>query len=249
MKMPLKKLLIVGDGYGVPDLLEYIPPGCVCAIVAASNRPQYHVGLQKIASKLGVAFIIQPAFGDKKTYAQFVRDIKSLSPDGLLCYSYSMLIRPDILSLMEGRAFNIHAALLPRNRGPNPVQWALIHGEGQTGVTMHVMDDSIDSGAIVDQEPIVICDEDTWITLMERVRSATSVLMSRVVPLLLDGAWDAKPQDESRATVNGRIPRGSFRIDFTSMSDREIFNLIRAQVAPLAGAYIEKGGSQIRFRS
>ena len=245
----MKQLLIVGDGYGVPELLEFIPHHKVRAIIAASNRPQYHSDLEKIASDLGVSFLMQPLVGDKAAYAQFVHDVKKMSPDGLFSHSYSMLVRPDILHLVEGRAFNVHAALLPRNRGPNPVQWALIHGEDKTGVTLHVMDNGIDSGAIVDQKSIAISDKDTWVSLMERVRSETRELLKRAIPRLLDGRWTAKPQDAHMATTNKRISRDSFRIDFSSMSDRDIFNLIRAQVEPLAGAYVETREGQIRFKS
>ena len=248
MKAPLKRLLIFGDGYGVPELLEYLPQGRVKGVIAASNRSQYHCKLRNIAENLSVAFLVQPPLKEGDSYARFIRDVKDLAPDGLLCHSYSMLINPEVLKIVEGRAFNVHASLLPRNRGPNPVQWALIRGESLTGVTLHLMDEGFDTGAIIDQEAVQIMDEDTWGSLMKRVRTATQMLLRRAIPQLLEGKWDARPQNEEDATVNKRIPRDSFRIDFNGMTDREIFNLVRAQVEPLAGAYIETGGEKIRFR-
>jgi len=247
MWMPLKNVLIVGDDYGVPELLERVPCNRVAAVVAAGNRPQYHDDLKKIADDSGVVLIIQPSAHHQKVYDQFIADVAALEPDGLLSHSYSMLIRSDLLNLVNGRAFNIHASLLPRNRGPNPVQWALIHGEDKTGVTLHIMDEGIDSGDIIDQEEIEILVSDTWVTLMQRVKSATYRLMDRALPHLLEGDWHATPQNVSQATANSRITPESFPIDFSTMTDVEVFNLIRAQVAPLAGVYLDGLTGRKRF--
>jgi len=245
--MPLNHLLIFGDDYGVPELLGYVPSDLVAAIIAAANRPQYHEALRQIAKRIGVTFLVQPKVSEIKAYNDFLRALKDLSPDGLLSHSYSMLIQSDVLRLVEGRAFNIHASLLPRNRGPNPVQWALIHGEDATGVTLHVMDEGIDSGAIVDQEEVEISEKDTWVTLLERVKSATQRLMDRALPRLINGDWDECPQDLSQAITNQRITQESFAIDFSNMTDLQIFNLIRAQVSPLAGAYLDGSTGRRRF--
>jgi len=242
---PVRRLLLTGDEYGIRELLSVVPRERVVGFIAAENRPQYHAVLRDVARSVGAPLLIQPLQRNERTLNEFLRGVSDLAPDGLLCHSYSMLLSSKLLDMVEGRAFNLHTALLPRNRGPNPVQWALIHGEKETGVTLHQMDEGLDSGAIIDQLSIPIHDEDTWVTLMARVRGASSILLKRSVPKLLEGAWQGRPQDEAKATRNPRIPKESFRIDFERMRDREIFNLIRAQVAPLAGAYIETGGERV----
>jgi methionyl-tRNA formyltransferase len=246
MPVPLQRVLLIGDSTGIPELLERMPGDRVAGIVAAAIRPQYHDALQRLAIDRGVPMLIQPRV-DAPDYAEFIAALRSLAPDSLICHSYSMLLRPDLLSLVSGRAFNLHLALLPRHRGPNPIQWALIHGDANTGATLHVMNESFDRGPIVDQESIAIDDTDTWASLLERARDAGRYVLDRTLPALLAGTWTARPQDEREAVTNTRIPRESLPIDFVRMTDRQIVDLVRAQVAPLQGAYLESGAGRLRF--
>lgn len=243
---PIQRLLVVGDAYGVPELLARVPSECVVGIVAAEIRPQYHEELKELANDIGVPFLIQPRV-DSPNYSDFLSCLTKLCPDSLICHSYSMLIRSDVLNLIGGRAFNVHMALLPRNQGPNPIQWALIHGDQKSGVTLHVMDEDFDSGAIIDQEAVDILGEDTWLTLFSRLKVATSKLLDKAIPLLLSGDWQTTPQDARIALHNIRISPESFQINFASMSNLQIYNLIRAQVAPLKGAYLDSPLGKVRF--
>ncbi len=190
--------------------------------------------------------LVQPRAGTPE-YAQFVRAVADLHPDSLLCHSYSMRIRRDVLELVAGRAFNVHAALLPRHRGPNPIQWALIHGDAHTGVTLHVMDDDFDHGAIVAQQSLTIAVDDTWHSLAARVRAETAQLLDHALPALMRGEWQGTLQDEALALRNPRIGPQSLPIDFASMTDRQIVDLVRAQVAPLQGAYLFTDGGKHHF--
>jgi len=244
--LPIQRLLVVGDTYGVPEILARVPSGCVVGVIAAEIRPQYHEELKNQADGIGVPLLIQPR-ANSPDYPAFFYDLTKLFPDSLICHSYSMLIRGDVLSLVGGRAFNAHMALLPRNRGPNPIQWALIHGDKKTGVTLHVMDDGFDSGSIVDQESVDILNTDTWLTLLSRLRVAANRLLDRAMPSLLNGDWQAVQQDDRAAQHNARIPPESFEVNFSTMSDLQISNLIRSQVAPLMGAYLDTPSGRVRF--
>ncbi|MES2984403.1 MAG: formyltransferase family protein [Pseudomonadota bacterium] len=243
---PIERLLLLGDDYGIPELLAHVPRERVVGIVATANRPQYHATLAALAAEAGLPLLIQPPAQETEAAAQFITQLAALAPDGLLCHSYAMLVRPPMLALVDGHAFNVHAALLPRHRGPNPVQWALIHGDTHTGITLHQMSEGFDSGAILAQQQVPITPEDTWVTLHARIREQTPALLQRALPGLLSGHWHATAQDERLALHNPRITRDSFRLD-ASMSDRAIYNLIRAQVAPLAGAYADTPQGRIRF--
>jgi methionyl-tRNA formyltransferase len=235
---PLFQLLLTSDASGVQSLLDVVPPDRIAGIVGASNRPAGHDALRKKASEIQAPFIIQPPF-NRREYPIFLKLIERLSPDGLICRSYSMLVRDDIRELVGGYAFNMHASLLPRHRGPNPIQWALISGDERAGVSLHVMDGRFDGGDIISQESLEIDHEDNWVTLGARLSKLADSLMAREAPALLSGAWHAYPQDESLAKSNPRIPRQSLPILFDLMSDREIYNLIRAQSKPLVGAYVD----------
>ena len=242
------KLLIFGDEYGVSEVLGKLPVKNLTAIIGASIRPQGHAYLGELARAYGVPFIVQPRASDRVERAEFYRRIESLRPDGLICNSYALLIPPDILELVSGYAFNVHFSLLPINRGPNPIQWALIRGDSVTGATLHVMTAGFDEGPIVDQQEVLILQSDTWVSLMERAKEASTEILQRTLPKLLAGSWTARPQDQSKARINFRIPKTSFELDLPSMSDLQVFNLIRAQVAPLAGAYLIEGANTLRFR-
>jgi methionyl-tRNA formyltransferase len=244
--LPIRQLLVFGDTYGVSQALASLSTNCVAAIVCAEIRPQYHKELSTTAQRLGVPLLIQPP-KSAPTYQHFLGRLWALAPDGLICHSYSMLVPSEILELVSGRAFNVHMALLPRHRGPNPVQWALIHGDLVTGVSLHVMSDTFDTGEIVGTQSVGILEHDTWTSLLCRLKDAAQVLLDRSMPLLLSGNWTATTQDERRALQNPRVPVDSFEVKFSSMTDLQIYNLIRAQVAPLKGAYLLSNEEKTRF--
>lgn len=242
----MKNILLVGDLYGIPELLERIPLSNIAGLVAAEIRAHEHDSLRELAHRSGLPLFIQP----RKTsvaYADFQSRIAELRPDGLICHSYSMLIQKELLDLVGGRAFNVHMALLPRNRGPNPIQWALIHGDKQAGVSLHLMDETFDAGPIIAQEATDIEVAETWVTLSLKLKGLAQRLLDRALPIILQGSWEAVAQNEGCATRNSRISRNSFAIDFSSMSDLQIYNLIRAQVAPLVGAYLETPAGRQHF--
>lgn len=231
-------ILLFGDDLGVPRLLRHVPRQMVCGVVAAVNRPHGHGEINRCAHELGVPCAVQP-LPDSDAYARFVDWVRAMQPDLMLVSSYSMIIRNDVLAVAREGACNLHAALLPRNRGPNPIQWAIIKDEPETGVTLHYIDDVVDGGDIIASIRVAIGDEDTWVSLRDRLIAASEVLLAEQLPLVISGRNSRQTQDESIATTNVRLTPDSPVIDFEKMSDRQIFNLIRAQVKPLQGAYIE----------
>ncbi|MCA9788273.1 MAG: formyl transferase [Cyanobacteria bacterium HKST-UBA05] len=243
---PINRVALAGDTHGLAVLLEAVPKQRIGCLIAAGNRPQYIEPLEAIAHSLGVPLLVQPkpCKTNPDAYRQFLSRFVDTGCNGLFCFSYAMKLQPDLLACLEGRAFNCHAALLPRHRGPNPIQWALIHGDEQTGVTLHQMSPVIDEGGIVAQLPVDIDDGDTWTTLRDKIDTAARQLLVDWLPKLLAGAQPIHPQESRQALSNPRLTPEYPRIDFAAMDDRQIFNLIRAQVAPLRGAYIELSESE-----
>ncbi|MEI6837229.1 MAG: formyltransferase family protein, partial [Alcaligenaceae bacterium] len=155
------RILIFGDIPGIPQLLRHIPAEHLIGTVCAAIRPQYHDPLSDIAAFHELPLIIQPKV-NSADYANFKVAIKQLAPDLILVNSYSMIVREDVLALARLGGINIHGALLPRYRGCNPTQWAILNGETLTGVTMHEMSAGLDEGAIIDQREVPLFFEDTW---------------------------------------------------------------------------------------
>lgn len=239
-----RKVVVLGDSYGLPSLLRSIPPDEICCIVAAKIRPLDIAAVAKLANDAGVPLLIQPSFSERE-YSDFFAQLKKFNPDLLLCNSYSMLVRQDVLDLVKRNALNVHASLLPRNRGPNPLQWALIKGEVKTGITLHFMKEGIDTGDIVAQVILDIGQEDTWGDLKIKTTYAMQPILKSQIPSILANKFVRNPQNEYLSTTNTRLNENSPRIDFSKMTDFEIYNLIRAHVAPLKGAYIESGKGRI----
>lgn len=227
-------------------LLDHIGQDRIACVVLASIRPRPEELIAPLLAN-GVAVLTQPR-RSSSGYPAFAQAFADASPDLLLCNSYSMKLGADLLAVVGGNAINLHAALLPRNRGPNPIQWAIIHGDRTTGVSLHYMIDDIDAGDIVAQHPVSIADDDTWLTVRDKAHAAMRAILAAEVPRILAGTNDRVSQDHRRATLNTRLTPDSPRIDFATMTDDDIYNLVRAQVRPLAGAYLELAdGERRRF--
>jgi methionyl-tRNA formyltransferase len=241
-----KRIALVGDTFGITQLLNTIPAEWISCLIAASIRPAYIEDLQKIGKRLGIPVLVQPRCKTDR-YQVFLDTIKGFEIELLLCNSYAMMIGKDILNAVAYNAVNIHWALLPQNRGPNPIQWAIIKGEEKTGVTMHYMDTGFDTGDVIAQDEVEIAFEDTWIDVKGKLIQASESLLKEQIPAIVRGSNLRLPQDEKLATRNNRLTEKSPLIHFEKMNDKQIYNLIRAQVHPLKGAYLLQNNQLIRF--
>lgn len=243
-----KNIVLFGDTHGIPQLMRVVPKEIIKALVVAEIRPQYHEELKKLATESGIAFLVQPKF-NSVAYSEFIESFTKLNADLIICHSYSMIIRPDILNSVGYNAINVHSSLLPKNRGPNPIQWAIIHGEEKTGVTLHYISNELDEGDIISQEETLIKQTDTWVSVQTRLTKISENLLRNNIEKILNKKNKREKQDESSASKNPRLTPATPKIDFKVMSNTEVFNIIRAQVKPLRGAYIIKDNEKIYFES
>jgi methionyl-tRNA formyltransferase len=229
------RILLCGDTPGVSQLLAHVPLQNVVGIIAATIRPQYLKTLESLAKTEKVSLLVQPKWKSER-YDEFLRKIIQSKPDLILVNSYSMIIREDVLSASRLGGINVHGALLPRNRGCNPTQWAILNQEYETGVTLHQMDSGIDTGPIIDQRKIPIFFHDSWLDVREREVQVTNDLLKSNVPGILLGNWKAIPQRKENATTGRRrTPEdGEF---FWSEKIIDIHNKIRALLPPLPCAF------------
>ncbi len=170
--------------------------------------------------------------------------VAHLAPSLIFSFYYRRMIPMAILDQAARGAFNMHGSLLPKYRGRAPVNWAVLHGEPETGVTLHVMVKKADAGDIVDQEPVAIGPTDTAGEVMERLAPAAVRVLERQIDNLKAGRAPRIPQDESKASYfGGRRPEDG-RIDWT-MDARAIVNLVRAVAPPYPGAFTDLSGKQL----
>lgn len=173
-----------------------------------------------------------------------IERIRALRPDFLFSFYYRKMITPEILSIPPMGAYNMHGSLLPRYRGRACVNWAVLKGESQTGVTLHVMTARADAGDIVDQEAVPIEFADTAQDVFWKVRDAARNVISRTWPLLRDGRAKRRPQDEKQATKFGRRGPQDGLIDWNAVST-DIYNLVRAVTHPFPGAFTHLAGKKL----
>jgi methionyl-tRNA formyltransferase len=207
----------------------------IVAVVTHADDPQENVWFASVA-KLAFANYLpgyQPA--DPNDPA-FVAALRALQPDFLFSCYYRHMLKQPLLDLPRLGALNLHGSLLPRYRGRCPVNWVLIHGESETGVTLHYMEAKADKGDIVGFRGVPITFEDTALTLFAKMTAAAQELMTETYPLLRAGDAPRLTQDHARASYyGGRTPADGL-IDWRHAT-LQIYNLVRAVTHPYPGAF------------
>lgn len=159
--------------------------------------------------------------------------------DFIFSFYYRRMLPQRILNHAKNGAFNMHGSLLPKYRGRASVNWAILHGETETGATLHEMTAKPDAGRIVDQQRVPIGPDDLAVEVFRKVTDAAEKILKRSIHSLVEGKAVLRPQDLSKGSYfGGRRPEDG-RIDW-SKSAWEIHNLVRAVAPPYPGAFTEK---------
>jgi len=179
--------------------------------------------------------------------ASFRDDLTTLSPDCIVVVAFRIL--PEVLfSIPSSGIFNLHASLLPRYRGAAPIQWAILNGDMETGVTTFLLKKRVDTGGILLQERISISPDETGGELHDRLAVLGADVVSRTVRMLETGVPTVVEQDESLVTHARKLRKTDMLIDW-NRSAREVHNLIRA-FSPEPGAWTTLHGKTFKiFRS
>ena len=186
---------------------------------------------------------LQLATPDHANEPSFVARVRDLRPDFIFSFYYRSMLGRDLLAVAPG--FNMHGSLLPKYRGRAPVNWAIIHGETETGATLHEMVEKPDAGRIVDQEAVPILPDDQAVDVFRKVTGAAGRVLARCLPALIDGSAALLPQDLSKGSYfGGRRPEDG-RIDWRAPAKR-IHDLVRAVAPPYPGAFTDFEGKTLR---
>jgi UDP-4-amino-4-deoxy-L-arabinose formyltransferase/UDP-glucuronic acid dehydrogenase (UDP-4-keto-hexauronic acid decarboxylating) len=178
-----------------------------------------------------------PAFAPADINHPIWRDrIREMQPDIIFSFYYRQMVKQDILEIPPLGCLNLHGSLLPKYRGRCPVNWVLVNGERETGMTLHYMTPKPDNGDIAAQIKCPIAPDDTAATLFDKLTAASVKLLDDALPRLLKGKLPRQPQDHSQATYfGGRRPEDGL-IDWTKDA-AAIYNLVRAVTQPYPGAF------------
>lgn len=175
-----------------------------------------------------------------------LESVAAVQPDFLFSFYYRFMLAPEILALARRGAFNMHGSLLPKYRGRVPVNWAIIHGEHETGATLHEMVAKPDAGRLVDQQAIPILPNDTALDVFRKVTVAAETVLDHALPKLIAGAAQLVQQDlQAGSYFGGRKPEDG-RIDWRWPAAR-VHNLVRAVAPPYPGAFCTVNGKLLKI--
>ena len=196
----------------------------------------------KIIAAVHNLSVYQPA---KVRHREFIRVLKKLQPTAIVVAAFGQLLPKSVLAIPPCGCINTHPSLLPKYRGAAPIQWALINGETETGVTIMLLDEGADTGDIILQKRVKIDPQDTAATLSNRLAHLAAPLLIQA----LENASSAPPphtvQNHAEATQAPRLTKEIGQIDWQKSAD-EICNLVRGTaVWPSAYTYL---GDSLRLK-
>ncbi|MEG2814011.1 MAG: methionyl-tRNA formyltransferase [Oscillospiraceae bacterium] len=157
---------------------------------------------------------------------EVINIIKNLSPDMIIVVAYGKILPEEILNIPKFGCINLHASLLPKYRGAGPIQWSVLNGETETGVTTQYMGAGIDTGDILLTENTRIGENETASELHDRLSLIGSKLLIKTVNLLEKGELKGIPQNSDDATYAPKLTKEMSKIDFLKNAT-EVHNLIR----------------------
>jgi methionyl-tRNA formyltransferase len=209
-------------------------------VVTHQDNPAETIWFESVAA-LCAEHGIEYVTPDSPADPALAERIAQCEPDFIFSFYYRHMIPAALLALGKRGAYNMHGSLLPRYRGRVPVNWAVLHGETETGATLHEMTAKPDAGAILSQVAVPILPDDTAFEVFGKCAVAAEQALWRVLPDLMAGTAPRLPNDLSQGSYySGRKPEDG-RIDW-SQPAQAVYNLHRAVAPPYPGAFTDVGG-------
>lgn len=166
---------------------------------------------------------------------EFVEKLKSINPDVICVVAYGKIIPKEILEIPKFGCINVHGSLLPKYRGAAPIQWAVLNGDKETGVTTMFMDEGMDTGDMIEKEVVEIGDNETTGELWDRLSIVGANLLVKTLKLLVDGEVKRVKQPDE-FTVAPMLKKEIAKIDWENYSSKKIKDLARG-LNPFMGAF------------
>lgn len=180
-----------------------------------------------------------------KNNADFLEKLRYMKADIFIVVSYGKILPKEIIEMPPHRTLNVHFSLLPKYRGASPIQYALLGGELQTGTSIFVLDEKMDTGPIVAQATVPIDRDDNLITLSQKLAYISAKLLLDTLPKYVSGEITPLPQDKSLASYTKIITKVDGQIDWHSPADK-IYNQFRA-FYPWPGVWTVWNGKMIKI--
>jgi methionyl-tRNA formyltransferase len=206
-------------------------------VVTHQDAPHENIWFESVAETAALYGLPCITPEDPNTEAVLER-CRQVQPDLIFSFYYRQMLKEPLLALARLGAYNMHGSLLPKYRGRVPINWAVLHGEHETGATLHLMHPKPDCGPIVDQMAVPILRDDTAHQVFTKVVVAAEMVLMRALPALMAGTVVLKPQDlrqgayfGGRRPEDGRMPAAA--------GVQALHNLVRAVAPPYPGAFVD----------
>ncbi|MGB5267031.1 MAG: methionyl-tRNA formyltransferase [Polyangiales bacterium] len=232
--------------FAVPCLDALHEVSEVVAVISQPDRPAGRglamrpPAVKQRALELGLD-VWQPT---KVRTAEFTKRLESLEADVAVVVAYGRILPLAVLEAPRAGCLNVHASLLPRWRGAAPIQWSIVHGDEETGVTLMQMDEGMDTGPVLAMASTRIEADDDAATLSERLSKMGAALLREELPRYVAGELTPKPQDDAAATMAPLLDKSDGRIQWNKPA-RAVHNQIRG-MNPWPGAHTVLGERQIK---
>lgn len=232
--------------FAVPSLAKLVGAGHVVRCVTRPDRPQGRTGALTAspvaieAARFGI-----PCGKPEALDASFCDDVRLWQPDVAVLAAYGKLIKLELLAIPKNGFLNLHPSLLPRHRGASPVAEAIRAGDQETGVTIMLMDEGLDTGPILAQTTVPVHNSETTGTLTRALADLGAQLLLDTLPRWMERSITPIPQEEAHATMTRRFEKDDGRIDW-HRSAREIERAIRAY-DPWPGTFTEANGERYKI--
>lgn len=176
---------------------------------------------------------------------EFIDKIKTLNPDVICVVAYGKILPKEILEIPKYGCINVHASLLPKYRGAAPIQWAVLNGDKETGVTTMYMDVGMDTGDMILKEKVEIGEDETTGELWDRLSKIGGELLVETLKQIENETAPREKQSDN-FTMAPMLNKEMSKIDWKNKTAQEIKNLVRG-LNPIMGAYTFLKGKKIKF--
>lgn len=245
------KIIFMGTpDFAVPTLMALIKGGH--QVIAAVTQPDKPKGrgksvlmtpVKETALEHGIP-VYQPV---KARDPEFIKILRTLSPDVIVVVAFGQILPQEILDIPKYGCVNVHASLLPKYRGAAPIQWAVIDGEKESGVTTMQMDAGLDTGDIIEVKKLFLDEKETGGSLFEKLSALGGELILTTLEKLENGTAVRTPQGEATTGYARMLTKSMGNIDWT-MDAAAIERLIRG-LNPWPSAYAGLNGKTVKLWS
>lgn len=175
----------------------------------------------------------------------FIGEIKSLNPDVICVVAYGKILPKELLDIPKMGCINVHGSLLPKYRGAAPIQWSVLNGDKETGITTMYMDVGMDTGDMILKEKVKIGEDETTGELWDKLSKVGAKLLVETLEKIERGIAPREKQGED-FNLAPMLSKDMAKINWEEMNAEKIKNLVRG-LNPIMGAYSELEGKKVKF--